>query len=358
MSDVELREIDHAFGQAKILRGLNLRVDSGEYVVLLGESGCGKTTTLEVIAGLCTPDGGSVALGGRPVDDLAPRHRDVSIVFQNDALYPHLTVRESIAISIRGKTSKQEQPRRIEEAAELAGAADFLDRYPNRLSGGELRRGAIAKAIARHASVRLMDEPLSALDAAIRHTLQEDLLRWHRLVPGTTIHVTHDGQEAMRMADKIAVMEAGRIVQCAAPEQVYDHPASRTVALAVGSVPINLLQIPSDSVRCLHGFAVPRDVEVELGIRGESLSLKSHLTDGQSGVEIGGVVNRLCRVDGNLQASVQSGEQTLIAIVPADSGVAVGDACKLFAATERIHLFDSHSGRNLSAGSVEPDRGV
>ncbi len=354
MSDVELREIEHSFGASQILRGLNLRVESGQYVVILGASGCGKTTCLRVIAGLQKPTRGSVFIGGRSVDTTSPRHRDVTMVFQNDALYPHLTVRESMAFASKGNVAAAELSRRIDEAAALAGVSSILDRYPDRLSGGELRRAAIAKAIVPRSSVRLMDEPLSALDAPLRHSLQEDLLRWHGCVEGTTLHVTHDGQEAMRMADKIAVMEDGRIVQCATPLEIYRRPRSRSVARAIGSPPINLLRIGiGDDAICLRGgYGFDSIDAIEIGVRGESLDVwDSNRHTDQQGITVTGRVVRATRIDGALHVHAQVADSSVVAVLSAGSTLQVGQECRFFGAADQLHFFDRRSGQRIVADS-------
>jgi ABC-type sugar transport system ATPase subunit len=352
MSEVELREIRHHFGGAEILCGLNLRIDSGQYVVLLGPSGCGKTTTLRLIAGLQRPSGGSVWIGSRCVDDVPPRDRDVAMVFQNDALYPHLTVGKSIAFALGKRIPASEIDARVRAAAELAGAADVLDRFPDQLSGGELRRAAIAKAIVRRSRVRLMDEPLAALDAPLRHGLQRDLLRWHARVPGTTLHVTHDGQEAMRMADKIAVMEAGRIIQYGKPQQLYDHPQFRSVALAIGSPPINLLPLAAGdtSIRPVGGFPLAMRDTAQLGVRAHELSLlATNQPIDQRGVVLMAQIERITPIDGRWELQARVGANDLMALLPTDAALQVGQSCQLFAMAQHIHLFDTDSGARIQA---------
>ncbi len=355
MSTVELRKIVHTFGRTKVLRGLNLRLDSGAYVVLLGKSGCGKTTMLRVIAGLLKQTSGTVHLGGQCVDQVKPRDRNVSMVFQNDGLYPHLTIRQSIAFAVRKNVDAADVSQRTGEAAELMGAVDLLDCYPGRLSGGELRRAAITKAIARRASIRLMDEPLSALDGSVRHSLQDDLLAWHGQVNGTTLHVTHDGQEAMRMADKIGVIEDGDIVQMATPSEIYDRPQSRSVALAIGVPPINLLPTRrcGEAIRPSGGFKFDRrGVETELGIRGESLQLlgRDERID-SPGVTLTGRVVRVTAMDGTSHVRVSLGEGAVEAVLSGLPAIETGQRCRLFAAADQLHLFDVDSGQRIEADS-------
>ena len=263
MSAVELCGIGKSFAGRSVLQDVQLRIQSGDYVVLLGPSGCGKTTTLRIIAGLEKPDAGDVRLGGRDIDDTPPSRRDVSMVFQNDALYPHLTVRQCIEYGLRRRVGKADAHERIMEATSMMGIDSIVDRLPAGLSGGELRRASVAKAIARRASIRLLDEPLSAIDAMAAHRIQDDLLRWHHAHPGTTIHVTHHGGEAMRMADKIAVMDQGRIVQFDCPANIYQEPATIDVAEAVGWPPISFLGGTIRGGRLVIGDGQVDEVEVK-----------------------------------------------------------------------------------------------
>jgi ABC-type sugar transport system ATPase subunit len=354
MSAVELRKIHQFFGPTHILSGLSLRVESGDYVVLLGKSGCGKTTLLRLVAGLTGPTSGSILIGEQSVEGVAPRHRDVSMVFQGDTLYPHLTVRQSIAFGLRNRISGPEMAKRIEQAAELAGAEELLDRYPDGLSGGELRRGAIAKSIARRAAVRLMDEPLSALDAPVRHALQDDLLRWHSTFEGTTIHVTHDGQEAMRMADKIAVLEEGRIVQFAKPREIYQQPETTSVARAVGWPPMNFLSretLFEDSV--LTNFHWDGDMDVEVGVRAEAFSVLDPSVDlgDWRGLVVSGEVTRVTWIDGRCHVRVDLGAAVIEAALSQGCAFETGQSCRLGASSDQLHLFDVSTHQRIgSAG--------
>ncbi len=242
MSSVHLCGLRKSFGDQTVVENLDLTIQAGAYVVLLGPSGCGKTTTLRMIAGLETPGTGKVVMDGNDMTRVPPRKRDVSMVFQNDGLYPHLTVEQTIRLSLRGRCSKFELESRVSDAVQMTGVETLLGKLPRQLSGGELRRAALATAVAKKKAVRLLDEPLSGLDVAVRQRLQKDILQWHRSVPGTTVHVTHDGSEAMRMADQIAVMDGGRVIQVGSPEQVYDQPKKIAVAKAIGTPTMNWLQ--------------------------------------------------------------------------------------------------------------------
>ena len=242
MSSVHLCGLKKSFGDQVVIENLDLMIEAGAYVVLLGPSGCGKTTTLRIMAGVESPAAGKVLMDGNDVTRFPPRKRDVSMVFQNDGLYPHLTVEQTIRLSLRGRCSKSEQESRFSDAVRLTGSDTLLGKLPRQLSGGELRRAALATAFAKKTAVRLLDEPLSGLDVAVRQRLQEDILKWHHSVPGTTVHVTHDGREAMRMADQIAVMDGGGVVQVGSPRQVYGQPQTVGVAKAIGTPTMNWLQ--------------------------------------------------------------------------------------------------------------------
>ena len=286
MTSVELHQIDHHFGEIAALRNLDLRIEPGQYVVLLGQSGCGKTTALRVIAGLQKPTGGSVSLGDQCVDAVPPRNRPLAMVFQQPAVYPHLNVAQIIRF---GLTSVQTD-KHVNTAIELAGVGGWLDRYPDQLSGGQLRRVAIAKAVAKGQPLRLLDEPLSALDTQTSTQIEQDLRHLHNAVGGTTIHVTHDANEAMRVADKIAVMHDGQIAQFDTPNQLYTRPNSVQVAQGLGSLPINLFQgtvhdnkisFSNDDLQCSGSWAefldrfgqIPK--EVTIGVRPENFHAES-----------------------------------------------------------------------------------
>ncbi len=335
-----------------MLRELSVTIEAGSYVVLLGPSGCGKTTLLRIVAGLQRPAAGDVLLDGRSIVHLPPRRRDIAMVFQHNGLYPHQTVLGSIRLPLKGNLSAREIDGRVQQAVRLTRIESILDRYPDRLSGGELRRAAVAKAIARGASVRLLDEPLSALDVPARRELQDDLLRWHGEAPGTTIHVTHDGQEAMRMADQIAVIEAGKIIQFATPEVIYSDPASVTVASSIGPSSINLL---TGSLR--NGKLQPNDPALSLDYR-----LSSNLTDRDILVGLRpdtaeltstgtrpsfvGRVERICCVGSNFECLVSS-PQTKLRVLVATPHAKLGDEVTVSWPTGEVLIFDAHTQRRV-----------
>ena len=276
MASVQIEKLGKAFRGQTLYRELSLDARDGEYLVVLGPSGSGKTTLLRMIAGLESVDRGEIRFDGEDVCALPPRDRDVAMVFQADRLYPHWTVRKSIAFALKRRCRKNEVDARIEHAAKLTRCDPFLDRYPSQLSGGQLRRASIAKAIACRSAVRLLDEPLSALDPAIRFQLQNELRQWHLQAAGTTIHVTHDGNEAMRVADRIAVLHDGVIQQLDLPQRVYDHPATKEVALAMGAAPINLVDCAIDdqhTVECPWPGVTLRGVRLVSGEFGTSVCI-------------------------------------------------------------------------------------
>jgi len=241
---VSLRHVQkvYASGQPPAVDDFTLEVAPGEFLVLVGPSGCGKSTTLRMVAGLELPTGGSIKIGERDVTNLPPKDRDIAMVFQNYALYPHMTVRENMSFALRLRHApKDEIERRVAEAAETLGLSDYLDRLPKALSGGQRQRVALGRAIVREPSVFLFDEPLSNLDAKMRVEMRAEIIRLHQRLGATMIYVTHDQVEAMTMGERIVVMNGGKIQQAAAPLEVYNHPANRFVASFIGTPPMNLL---------------------------------------------------------------------------------------------------------------------
>ena len=232
----------YAAGQPPAVDDFTLDVRPGEFLVLVGPSGCGKSTTLRMVAGLELPTGGAIAIGARDVTRLPPKDRDIAMVFQNYALYPHMTVRENMSFALRlRRAPKDEIARRVAAAAETLGLVPYLDRLPKALSGGQRQRVALGRALVREPAVFLFDEPLSNLDAKMRVEMRAEIVRLHRRLGATMIYVTHDQVEAMTMGERIVVMSGGRIQQAAAPLEVYNRPANRFVASFIGTPPMNLL---------------------------------------------------------------------------------------------------------------------
>ncbi len=284
MAKVEYDDVWRQFvGQERpAVAGLTLDIADGEFLVLLGPSGCGKTTALRMLAGLEHPDRGDIRIDGRSVVGLEPKDRDVALVFQSYALYPHMSARDNIRYPLRVRhLSTAEQDRRVARAAELLGIGHLLPRRPAQLSGGEQQRVALARAIVREPRVFLMDEPLSNLDAKLRTHTRTELKALQVELGVTTIFVTHDQAEAMTMADRIAVLDAGRLQQLGAPDDVYQHPANLFVAQFIGSPPMNVLpaERDGDTLVVAGGWRVPsprlRDEKgaLTVGLRPEAIAL-------------------------------------------------------------------------------------
>ncbi len=267
MAELEFNHVSKVYGaDTPAVRDLNLRVGEGEFVVLVGPSGCGKTTALRMVAGLEEITSGEIRIGDRVVNDLAPRERDIAMVFQNYALYPHKSVYDNLAFGLRmRKVSKAEQRRRVEEIARKLGLADMLQRRPAQLSGGQRQRVAMGRAIVREPKAFLMDEPLSNLDAKLRVQMRAEIARIQQALKVTTLYVTHDQVEAMTMGDRVAVMRDGVLQQVDTPQRLYDAPGNLFVASFVGSPPMNLFEatVEQDGSRLVFGDAqleLPADV--------------------------------------------------------------------------------------------------
>jgi multiple sugar transport system ATP-binding protein len=262
VSEIVLSGVTKTFsGGVKAVDGISLAIESGEFMVLVGPSGCGKTTLLRMIAGLDTVDEGSIRLGDRDITHLEPRARDIAMVFQNYALYPHMNVRDNLSYGLRvRRTPKHEIERRVDELAELLGLHELLDRLPRALSGGQRQRVAMGRAIARRPRAYLMDEPLSNLDAKLRVRVRADLARLHAQLGVTTVYVTHDQVEAMQLGQRSAVMRDGRILQVGRPQTLYRDPANLFVASFIGSPSMNLVrgELDGDAIR-FAGHRVPLD---------------------------------------------------------------------------------------------------
>jgi len=278
MADVRISDIQKSYGSVEVIRGLNVNINDGEFVALVGPSGCGKSTLLRMIAGLEPINGGTIAIGDRVVNNLPPAHRDIAMVFQTYALYPHKSVAENMGFALKvAKVSKSEINRRVTEAAEILGLTEYLDRKPRHLSGGQRQRVAMGRAIVRDPQVFLFDEPLSNLDAKLRIQMRTEIKELHQRLKTTTVFVTHDQIEAMTLADRIVVMQGGNIEQVGTPLDLYDNPANEFVATFIGAPSMNLLagQLQDGEVSIgAHRFAGPAGAgPVKLGIRPEHLIL-------------------------------------------------------------------------------------
>jgi multiple sugar transport system ATP-binding protein len=243
MATVEIRDVKKAYGATQVIHGVSVDIQDGEFVILVGPSGCGKSTLLRMVAGLENITGGEIRIGNRVVNDVPPKERDIAMVFQNYALYPHMTVADNMAFSLKLKRApKSEINSKVNRAAEILGLTKLLDRYPRQLSGGQRQRVAMGRAIVRDPQVFLFDEPLSNLDAKLRVAMRTEIKALHQRLKTTTVYVTHDQIEAMTMADKIVVMHDGVVEQMGAPLELYDRPANLFVAGFIGSPAMNVLE--------------------------------------------------------------------------------------------------------------------
>src|SRR6188474_895821 len=243
MASVGIRDVRKAFGATQVIHGVDISINDGEFVVLVGPSGCGKSTLLRMIAGLENITGGEIRIGERVVNNVPPKERDIAMVFQNYALYPHMTVAANMGFSLRLRgADKSEIDSRVHRAAEILGLMPLLERFPRQLSGGQRQRVAMGRAIVRDPQVFLFDEPLSNLDAKLRVAMRTEIKELHQRLKTTTVYVTHDQIEAMTMADKIVVMHDGHVEQIDAPLELYDRPANRFVAGFIGSPAMNFLR--------------------------------------------------------------------------------------------------------------------
>lgn len=345
MADLRLEGVSKRFGEVQAVSGLDLDIRSGEFIVLLGPSGAGKTTTLRLVAGLETPDAGRVSIGGRDVTTLAPALRDVTFVFQQYSLYPHLTVFENLAFPLRSPmrpTPPAEIERKVNEVARMLRIEDKLQSPATRLSGGQMQRVAIGRALVRNPAVTLMDEPLSSLDAKLRNDLRLELKRIQQDMGATMLYVTHDQTEALTMATRVGVLEQGRLVQLGTPREIYENPVSSYVASRLGAPRINL--VPRSTLASLASLAAP-DRAATIGIRSEHLTL---IREGADAVEPMARVLRVERLSDQhlVHVQVRGSDQEMVSATPAGTGLEPGDDVNL--QVRRALWFDA-SGQRLSA---------
>ncbi|MGH7033632.1 MAG: ABC transporter ATP-binding protein [Stellaceae bacterium] len=262
MATIEARSVTKLFGEVRAVDGIDLTAKEGEFLVLLGPSGCGKTTLMRMIAGLERPSSGDIVIDGSVVTDLPPRARNIAMVFQSYALYPHLTVEKNIAFPLHARrVPKAEIRKKVEWAAQMFGIRHLLDRKPRQLSGGERQRVALARAVVREPAVFLLDEPLSNLDAKLRNSARDELKQFQRRLGTTTIYVTHDQAEAMGLGDRIAVLEQGRVRQVGTPQDIYGHPTDVFAATFIGSPPMNLIEEGETWLGFRPEEFLPREIE-------------------------------------------------------------------------------------------------
>ncbi|MEP3279645.1 MAG: sn-glycerol-3-phosphate ABC transporter ATP-binding protein UgpC [Stappiaceae bacterium] len=352
MADLSLRNLVKVYDKTEVLHGIDLDVADGEFVVLVGPSGCGKSTTLRMIAGLEDITSGEIDISGRLVNNLEPKERDIAMVFQNYAIYPHMSVRKNIGFGLRtAKMAKSDKEKRIDEVAAILGMTDLLDRRPNQLSGGQRQRVAIGRAMVRNPAVFLFDEPLSNLDAQLRTQMRLEIKKLHQRVGNTIIFVTHDQVEAMTLADRIVIMRDGHIQQVGTPFDVYHRPANTFVAQFIGAPSMNMLNGTwnDGAIHLEGGLQVPaaeksatNGSSVVLGLRPDDLvvSDSAPLFEGQ--------VNVLEPLGADTLVYVGIEGQEVIAKASGRTPPALGATVSLSANPDNIYLFDAGTGEALS----------
>ena len=350
MARVSIRDVTKSYGITKVMHGVSFDVEDGEFVALVGPSGCGKSTLLRMIAGLEDISSGTVSIGGRVVNEVEPKERDIAMVFQNYALYPHMTVRQNMGFSLRLRgAGRTETDRAVTEAAAILGLTAYLDRKPAALSGGQRQRVAMGRAIVRRPAVFLFDEPLSNLDAALRVQMRAEIRSLHERLGSTSIFVTHDQVEAMTMADRIVVMRAGRLEQAGPPLELYDRPANAFVAGFIGSPAMNLLPARAEAGRlvlaCGTGLAAegPARGDVLYGIRPEHLDLVAPDTPDA----LTGTVGLIESTGAAMFVEVQRQGAPLHALFSDRPALTRGMRIGLRPKAGHAHVFDAASGQRL-----------
>jgi multiple sugar transport system ATP-binding protein len=347
MASLTLKKITKRFGKVVALSSVDLHVADGEFCVLLGPSGCGKSTLLNIISGLIPQDKGTVLLDGESVDLLSPRDRDVAMVFQSYALYPHMTVSQNLGFGLRMRgVPKPAIQERILESAHLLGIEDLLDRKPRELSGGQRQRVAMGRALVRRPRLFLLDEPLSNLDARLRASVRLELKQLHRKIQSTIVYVTHDQVEAMTLGDKVVVMRNGKVHQIDKPETIYARPADTFVARFIGSPEMNLYQgnlFQKDGQYHFQGAGFSLDLggvkpnvgegEVEVGIRPEDIEIN------ESGTALRGTVEMISNIGSEKYLHVDLGNVNCTVRAPKEAAFRPGQSIFLTINPERLHIF-------------------
>lgn len=348
MTQIELRNVGKSYGNVPVLSDVSLEMQDGEFVVLVGASGCGKSTLLRMIAGLEDITAGEIRIGGNVVNDMRAKERDIAMVFQSYALYPHMRVADNMSFSLKlAGVSKEEIRTRVQDAAQILGLEKLLDRYPRELSGGQRQRVAMGRAIVRAPRAFLFDEPLSNLDAKLRVKMRSEIKKLHQRLGKTTVYVTHDQTEAMTMADKIVVLNAGNIEQFGPPLDLYNDPANVFVASFIGTPEINLLHakvaggqaITDDGIALPLPKPMPRGKEIIYGIRPQHVRLHNEGLEGE--------VLLVEPTGENQELVIQLGAQEINIVVQGGPPVLAGTAVHLDIETDKALLFDKLSGTRL-----------
>jgi multiple sugar transport system ATP-binding protein len=359
MASVEIRDVRKAFGAVQIIKGVNIDIKDGEFVILVGPSGCGKSTLLRMLAGLENITSGEIAIGGRVVNNVPPKERDIAMVFQNYALYPHMTVKDNMAFSMKlRKAPQNEIEERVSKAAKILGLTHLLERYPRQLSGGQRQRVAMGRAIVRDPQVFLFDEPLSNLDAKLRVQMRSEIKELHQRLKTTTVYVTHDQIEAMTMADKIVVMHDGIVEQVGAPLDLYDHPANLFVAGFIGSPAMNFIKGKAEGGKFLAdaGFAVPLP-KTETSVEGQAVTMglrPEYIRMDPNGFEAEVVVIEPTGSETQVALHIGKGDrmQEIHALFRERISAKPGETIRVSPMEGRSHLFSTETERRLSVASA------
>lgn len=354
MASVEIRDVRKSFGSTRVIHGVSIDISDGEFVILVGPSGCGKSTLLRMIAGLESITAGEIRIGNRVVNNVPPKERDIAMVFQNYALYPHMTVADNMAFSLKLKGApKAEIEQRVNRAAEILGLKHLLERYPRQLSGGQRQRVAMGRAIVRDPQVFLFDEPLSNLDAKLRVQMRTEIKELHQRLKTTTVYVTHDQIEAMTMADRIVVMHDGIVEQIGEPLKLYDYPANLFVAGFIGSPAMNFIKgkivadgsprVVTETGASLPVKEVPQGSDgrpVIYGIRPEHFVI-----DSENGIPADVVVVEPTGSETQVYAKLAG--QDIVGVFRERITVGPGDIIPLSPNPAMVHLFDSETGKRI-----------
>jgi len=349
MATITLKDLVKAYGDTEVLHQVDGHIEDGELVVIVGPSGCGKSTLLRMVAGLETVTSGEISIGDRMVNQLEPADRDIAMVFQNYALYPHMSVRQNMAYGLKiRKISKTEINSRVEEAADILEIRDYLDRKPRQLSGGQRQRVAMGRAIVRDPQVFLFDEPLSNLDAKLRVQMRLEIRKLQQRLGVTSIYVTHDQVEAMTLGDRLMVLNGGYVEQFGTPIELYDHPETLFVAGFIGSPAMNFLpaRVAGGQLDLGNGALITgggdREGDVTLGIRPEHLQ-----ADDAGDIQVR--VNLFEHLGANtlLHGTLEGAETDVVASLPGHMTAAPGTMMRFSALPELLHLFDTVTGKRL-----------
>ncbi|APO72025.1 sn-glycerol-3-phosphate ABC transporter ATP-binding protein UgpC 2 (plasmid) [Rhizobium gallicum] len=348
MAAIELIDLKKNYGQVPAVKGVNLTVADGEMIVLVGPSGCGKSTLLRMIAGLESISSGHLHIAGADVSNVEPAKRDIAMVFQNYALYPHMTVRQNLEYGLKNRrVARPEIDRRIAETAAILEIGPFLERRPRQLSGGQRQRVAMGRAIVRNPAAFLFDEPLSNLDAKLRVQMRVEIRRLQRRLKTTSLYVTHDQLEAMTLADRLVVMNGGRIEQIGTPLEVYQRPETIFVAGFIGSPPMNFVDLKTNGTIAAEELTMSADADM-IGIR-------------PNAIRLGETTSPALRFKGNVELVETVGDENhvhlrlndarnelIVASIAGDQRLSDGETVSCFALTDNLHFFNSATGRRVN----------